>query len=412
MKQGLGAMVTPLPSPLLEHARQLRQRFPQAKVVFFGPCIAKKMEADAYPGLLAGALTFADLQRLWHADGLDLERLEPKPEDAFLDQVLSGALYPIEGGMLAGLKEQALACEASLLSVSGLGNFAHALDSLHGGAFVELLACAGGCINGPCAGTALGGILKRRQVIIQSAQSGTCADSPAVRLEGATIARNPNPEEPLGDASLLARTLESMGKFEEKDELNCGGCGYDSCKALAGAIIAGRAEVQQCVSWMRRQAEQKAHALLAAMPAGAALIGSDLSVQEYNKPFAELFAGIDLSAPCAFAEVGTLGRLITHVLKTGQDIVRRDIAEHNKVLSATIFPIEPGRLAGVIILDVTRPSLARNEVARRAKLVIEKQLSTVQQIACLLGENAAENEIILESIAEAFGSDEPKEGTR
>lgn len=412
LTQGLEEHVTPLASPLLEHARQLRLRFPHAQVVFFGPCIAKKMEADAYPGLLAGALTFADMRRLWKTQGLDPASLKPKTEDTFLERVLSGALYPVEGGMLAGLKADVLACDATLLSVSGLSSFAKALDSLTNGAFVELLACPGGCINGPCTGTEHGGTLKRRQAIIQSAQSGTCADGPAAPLGGGTIARTQVPIETQPDADLLVRTLESMGKTQENDELNCGGCGYDSCRALAGAIIAGRAEVQQCVSWMRRQAEQKAHALLAAMPAGAALIGSDLSVQEYNKPFAELFADINLKAPCALASVGTLGRMITHVLESGQDIVRRDISEHGKVLSATIFPIEPGRLAGIIILDITRPSLARNEVARRAKLVIEKQLATVQQIACLLGENAAENEIILESIADAFGSEDPKEGKR
>jgi hypothetical protein len=175
-----------------------------------------------------------------------------------------------------------------------------------------------------------------------------------------------------------------------------------------------------CVTYMRQLAFKKANALIQKMPSAVVIVNEAMRVIEFNAAFVNLFApekngggnGAVSIEGIVLAELMPFATLFHNVLKTGEDILDRDLRFQNTILHATIFSIEKHCLVGGIIQDITKPAVQKEQVIRKAREVIEKQLATTQQIAYLLGENAADAEITLNSIIESFlppKADEPKE---
>lgn len=399
--------LTPLLSPALAHARLLKQELgPGTQVVFIGPCIAKKREADLHPELLDAALTFADLRAWMKDEGIALDEIEPGDTDRFLLRpAREGGLYPVEGGMIASIRA---ACpEVDFMAFSGFAGVERAitgLEELEGqpGAFLELLACDGGCVNGPKSrrgGTAV----KFRQII----QSVNAVPAPPAALVDIGKAYEPHPVPVFVCAEPQIReALRSVGKLAPDDELNCGGCGYDSCREFARALAIRRAERQMCVSYMRKLAQKKTHVLMQKMPSAIVIANEELRVVECNPRFAEYFAG-DGSGPgsLAGADLANLVpfySLFRRVLATGEEILDREIRFGGRVFNASVFGIEKESLVGGIFRDATQPAVEKEQIVRKARAVIQKNLLTVQQIAYLIGENAAESEMALNAIVKSF----------
>jgi nitrogen-specific signal transduction histidine kinase len=171
-----------------------------------------------------------------------------------------------------------------------------------------------------------------------------------------------------------------------------------------------------CVTYMRQLAQKKASALLQKMPSAVVIVNDTLRVIEFNAAFVNLFArdkaanaGAGSLEGIALAEVMPFASLFHNVLKTGEDILDRDLRFQNIILHATIFSIEKHCLVGGILQDITKPAVRKEQVIRKAREVIQKQLATTQQIAYLLGENAAESEITLNSIIDSFSPPKPDE---
>lgn len=408
--------VTRILSPLLAHCRLLRQQFGEdLAVVFIGPCISKKLEADREPRLLEAALTFADLRRWLEEQGLDPRAQPAGPGDAFVPgPARDGALYPMDGGMVRGVRAGDDG-RARFMAFSGIGNLQEALRDLDGrveagdrGLFLELLACEGGCVNGPQADRACGTARKWSRVLDRFPDEPEPPRPPAVEL-GWAPGPDPVPVR-AHDPAELARALRSLGKTEPRDELNCGGCGYDHCRSLAEALLEGRAEPAMCVSHMRKLAMNKANALIRAMPSGVVIADEELAIVECNRPFAELMGPECLlvyearpgMAGAQLAKVAPFSRLFREALDGGGEPIKRDLRLGERVVRLMVFPIEAGRMVGGILQDITEPAVAREQIIHKAQEVIRKNVTTVQQIAYLLGENAAETELILGSIIEAF----------
>jgi sensor histidine kinase regulating citrate/malate metabolism len=192
--------------------------------------------------------------------------------------------------------------------------------------------------------------------------------------------------------------------------LNCGGCGYDSCRDLAKAILMGKAEPGMCVSHLRALAQKKANALFKAMPSGVVIVDAGMRVVELNHNFARLLqlgdpyldATADLTG-ASLARIAPFSQLFEQVMQTGFEVNEREIPLGNSIVKISIFVIEPRRLVGGIVQDVTKPSVAREQTVSKAREVIRKNLDMVQKIAYLLGENAAEVEMTLNSIIEVTG---------
>ena len=214
----------------------------------------------------------------------------------------------------------------------------------------------------------------------------------------------------------IREALRGVGKLSADDELNCGGCGYDTCREFAIALIAQKAERAMCVTYMRKLAHKKANALIQKMPSAVVIVNESVRIIEFNAAFTAL-VGKGAAAGDAppsldgimLSEVVPFASLFHSVLKTGEDILDRDLRFQNTILHATIFSIEKHCLVGGIIQDITKPAVRKEQVIRKAREVIQKQLATTQQIAYLLGENAAEAEITLNSIIDSFSPPKPDE---
>jgi PAS domain-containing protein len=383
-------------------------------VVFIGPCIAKKREADEREDLVDGALTFEELQEWFKEMDIHLGELELGPDDRFIPQEAhEGSLYPISGGMAAGIKSE---CDAgvSFTSISGLRGIEKALAGLEGwipkdNVFVELLACPGGCINGPKARRINGTVRKRYEVIHYLKASGI-VEKPLFPIN--ELLPTSLPEQPVFSEVQIHGALVSVGKNSPADERNCSGCGYESCRQFAGALLAGKAERTMCVTYMRQLAQKKTNALMSKMPSAAVILDDQLRIIDANKKFLAMLDHVPTNEQQPDSLEGLyLGELIPivpfchmfqRVLTTGQDILERDFRLRGTIVHVTIFTIDPHAVVGAILQDITTSRLKKEQIISRAEQVIQENLKTVQQIAFLLGENAAQSEITLNSIVESF----------
>lgn len=416
-QSGLARALTPVMSPMLVHARILKTRFGhEAAVVFIGPCIGKKRDADCAPELLHAALTFEELRRWFACCGIDPATLPDDPDAAAPGP---GARYPLEGGMnetiRAFLARRDMVDE--FVTVSGLEHIASELKSLEPRKtgqpplFLELLACEGGCVAGPRSSV-------RNAVAARLDVAAYARDVRPRQPAAVPITQNWHPEpvaEPPCSDDDLAATLKMLGKTQPKDELDCGGCGYDRCRALARAIRNGTAEPQMCVSHMRELAQKKTNALARALPYGLVVADANLRILECNERFGALF---DESIALAYAarpglqdadltRILPFPSLFRSVLDTGREIIRKSVKVEDRIFSVTIFNIDPNTVVGALILDVTETEKRRQQLIEKSRSVIANTTRTVQEIAYRLGQNSAQSELILDSVIELFAADAP-----
>lgn len=419
--------LAPVPSPLQTHSAYLRHIYNEDLViVFIGPCIAKKMEADMTPGFPDLALTFNELRSWLDEEGIDLSAIEAEDADFIPARAGTSTIYPIEGGQIASSKlwgDRAFGSGA--LAFSGIDQVMSALqDGSCGLPFLELLACDGGCVNGPATRDSVSMASRKKAATDHTIRR---LDEPALftgdeefaRLlleKGYSILHTEAPGNEGGFRKKhteddIRRALVDLGKLTKADELNCGGCGYNTCREMAIAYLDGMAEIEMCVTKMRKEAESKVDVLLRTIPTGVVIVDSDLQIADCNKLFLELFGdmedgfvdqsilqmvkGLPLERFVPFADKFRDQFYLSH---PGQYRVHFK----DKYLRVTFFLVETKRLLGALFEDITTPTIRRETVVKKAEDVIQKSLETVQQIASLLGENAAETEIMLNSLIDAF----------
>ncbi len=406
-------------SPVLAHCKLLRDTYGDSiSIVFFSPCIGKKGEADQNPELLDMALTFEDMRRWMIEAGHSFEAGVGDSESFVPHSAQEGALYPVDGGMMAGIRANCGVIEADCMSFSGIRNIRNALAGLNETrlsypVFLELMACDGGCVNGPKASQRQSTALKRCQIIGYARYPRTEIPRPVDAPTMRQLAPDPVPVREYSD-KILSQMLQTIGKYTPDDELNCGGCGYDNCREFAKALIDGKAEKVMCVAYMRKLAQKKTNALMEKVPSAIVLVDEDIKIIECNLNFARIL-GPDvekafLSKPglegVFLREIAPFHSLFKTVLEKDEDLLNRDLRYKKSVLHVDIFSIEKQRVACGIFQDITKPTIHKEAMIQKAQEVIKKNLSTVQQIAYLLGENAAESEVLLNSIIHSITTPE------
>ncbi len=415
------ANLTKLTSPLLAHCRLLKTALGKdIEVIFIGPCIAKKIEADRHPDLLSLSLSFTDLRQWLKDENIELKDIHTSVFDKFvMSKAEEGTAYPVEGGMIETLKPYEQSQKAYLMQITGIDNIKRELKNIREEAldrpvFIECLACEGGCVNGPCTSSKKSGLEKRVEILKESDFSGLAGKrSPLVdiRLDYAPEAI----VQPKHDETDIKRVLASIGKYSIEDEINCGGCGYNTCRNFAKALLDGKAEPEMCVSHMKQQAQRKANALLRCIPSPIVIANAKLSIMEYNDKFVETFWNEDEHADiydqnnlhgADLRDFINFTNLFSASLDLEQDIHREHVRFNDKLFDVVVFNIDKKQIVGGIIEDVTNMEMKKEQIAEKAKEVIHKNLATVQQIACTLGEHMAETEVLLRSIAKDFAADD------
>ncbi len=403
----------PVASPVMAHCKYLKQIYgDDIKIIFVGPCAAKKNEADRNPDDLSLAITFAALESWLKSEGISLDKMNEEPLVPV--QAEEGRVYSIEGGMNETLRSPEV--DARLLAVSGLPNIARLIEKVdlatlkESGSkiFVEMLACDGGCVNGPV----MGRESSRIDILLE-----TAAHAPHRSSVGREVPVNiqqliypDRHSEPQPEEAAILQALHRIGKYSAEDELNCGGCGYNSCREFAKAMLDGKAETSMCLSYLRKISQKTSNALIRYIPVAVVLAGQDLQVIECNRHFAELCGEDTL---LAFDACGNLNGayldsmidftdLFESVLANGGEIEKFNQVSGEKILNISVFTINEGQTVGAVIQDVTQNELKREQIAERAKEVIRKNVMTVQKIARYLGEHMADTEILLKEVAGTY----------
>lgn len=414
--------IAPVDSPVISHAKLLHRIYgASARVVFFGPCAAKKVEADRMPQDLALALTFPTL-----ADWLAEVGIDPASEPEFElvpEPAEEGRCYSLEGGMNDTLRSGEDGVR--YIAASGLDDISRLLGGVDpakcsgGKLFIELLACSGGCVNGPAmsSGAASDASVVMRTLAFGGSRTSVGRTVPVDIAHG--YFRDQPKETEVGEKE-LREALASVGKFSPEDELNCGGCGYNTCREFARAKLQGKAEASMCLSYLRKISQKTSNALIKYIPAGVVIADRNLQVIECNRHFAELcgpdtLAAFDACGNLTGAFLATMVEftdLFESALSGAGEIVRLNQLYGKKILNISVFSITTGQTAGAVIQDVTQSELHREQVAEKAREVIRKNVITVQKIARDLGEHMAATEILLDEVAGSYAKPEPPGGER
>lgn len=407
--------IVPIASPALTNAKILKDKYGEnISVVFIGPCVGKKNESDNHKDLIDASLTFNELKFWLNDEAVDVDSIALGDDKFVPESAFEGTLYPIDGGMNETIRRAGIKESVQLLNICSLQVFESSLnglkpENLHNPIFIEALACDGGCIAGPCIATEKSGInimsnvlhqVRYRDIIPNIASTVVEVEYQKGKIENHNYTQ----------AEIL-KAMKKIGKHSQEDELNCGGCGYSTCRELAAALIAGDAEPSMCVSYMRKIAMRKAAAMLRCMPSATVMLDCDLRVIEANDSFMRMFCG-DMYEVFASRQDGLVGAAIDRIvdfsdifktaLKTGKDIHKERFPIKEKLYDIIAFTIEKNEIVGAIITDVTQSETNREKIAQKAQEVISKNISIVQEIACLLGEHMVDTEMILSSIANDY----------
>lgn len=408
--------ITPVGSPAKTHARMLKNLYGNdIAVVFIGPCIGKKNEADEDDGLIDVSLTFEEL-KMWIADEIgDISEIKKESHFEFVPySAHEGTLYPINGGMNETIKKIGVKPQVQLMEICTIPAFERALENLDPEklmvpVFVEALACESGCITGPCIASNNASISSISDVMYKVKVRNEIPKEPQTVVEcdyspKGVVESKYSLEE-------IQKTLKKIGKHTAEDELNCGGCGYSSCRELAVALLDGVAEPSMCISYMRKIAMRKAAAMLRCMPAAIVMVDNNMEIIEANDSFMKMFTGEmyeifkarpDGMAGAAIDRIVEFSDLFRTILRTGKDLHKEHYNVNDRLYDINVFTIEPNEIVGAIITDVTQTETNREKISEKAKEVISKNISIVQEIACLLGEHMVETETLLNSIANDY----------
>ena len=399
-------------SPMQAHCADIKKRMPKAKTVFIGPCVAKKDEAEYYEGLVDAVLTFEELTNWLKAERIELDQETDKNPES------RARFFPTTGGILKTMAQNAPGY--TYMALDGVENCISALRDIESGkihkCFIEMSACVGSCIGGP--------VMEKYHSTSPIKDFITIADYAGERDFDVV---QPAPMEIKKHFTMIEHkltqpseheimtVLRQMGKFKSSDELNCGSCGYNSCREKAIAIIQGKAEISMCLPFLKDKAESFSDTIVKNTPNGLIVLNENLEVQQINTAARNIMnirsesdvlgePVIRILDPSVFMQVRNSGRSV-HDQRTY-------LAEYKKYVEQTVVYDPDSRMLIGIMRDITDEEAEREKKARINKqtievadTVVEKQMRIVQEIASLLGETAAETKIALTKLKESIGDE-------
>ena len=399
-------------SPMQAHCNDIKKRYPNAKKVFIGPCVAKKDEADHYKGIVDAVLTFEELTNWLKEEKIELNR------EMDINEESRARFFPTTGGVLKTMAQDIP--KYTYLAVDGVQNCINVIGDIEAGkihnCFIEMSACVGSCIGGP--------VMEKyhltshvKDYITISKYAGE-KDFDVVQPKTVELKKQfeyiehrlPQPTE-----TEIYSVLRQMGKTKPGDELNCGSCGYNTCREKAIAICQGKAEISMCLPYLKNKAESFSDAIVKNSPNGIIVLNENLEVQQINEA-ARKMMNIRFSSDILGEPVVRILDPIdfVEVLDSGRSIQNKRVylAEYKRYVEQSVVQDRESHLLICNLRDVTeeeeqrakKESISRQTVEVADK-VVDKQMRIVQEIASLLGETAAETKIALAKLKESI-SDE------
>ena len=401
----------PVVSPMQAHCTDIKKRVPEAKTVFIGPCLSKKDEAAN--GAVDAVLTFRELALMLKKAGITVENGNDGEEKS------RARLFPVVGGIIKtmNIPEDS---GYTFLTVDGVENCKAALSDIAAGnvhnCFIEMNACAGGCIGGPVMEKYRNSPVRHYKAILEYAGKkdfdvADCDSSFLHKDRGYIGITKAMPTE-----DEIRAILRSTGKVKPSDELNCGTCGYDTCREKAIAVFQGKADINMCLPYLMKKAESFSSNIISNTPNGIVVVNEDLEVQQINRAALEMFnlrSAADVMGEGVVRLVDPLPFL--DVLDENKQVRgRRDYyAEYGKYLELTVIHDKTSHILIAIYRDITdeeEERIKKENISRAtvdiADKVVDKQMRIVQEIDSLLGESAAETKIALTKLKESIAHED------
>ena len=398
-------------SPMQAHCRDIKKRYPNAKTVFIGPCVAKKDEADYYSGIVDAVLTFEELTKWLGEEHIELDR------EMDSDEYSRARFFPTTGGILKTMATNAPGY--TYMALDGVENCIAALKDIVNGkihkCFIEMSACAGSCVGGPVMEKYHRSPVKDYMAVANFAgeKDFDIAQPEAVELKKHFEFIEPKLAQP--SETEISSVLRQMGKFKPSQELNCGSCGYNTCREKAIAICQGKAEISMCLPFLKDKAESFSDTIVKNTPNGLIVLNEKLEVQQINDAAREIMNIRSASDILGDQVVRILDpTAFINVLSTGKDIrdQRVYLAEYKRYVEQSVVYDKDSRMLVGIMRDITDEESEREKkehISRQtvevADKVVDKQMRIVQEIASLLGETAAETKIALTKLKESISNE-------
>lgn len=392
-------------SPMQAHCQKIKQEHPGAATVFIGPCISKKDEAEQYPEYVDVVLTFEELSG-W------LQEAEVAFDEIPDSQTKARArLFPTAGGIIRSMD---LDEGMDYIAVDGVDQCMTALDDILDhkiqNCFIEMSACKGSCVGGP--------VMDRerhmpvRDFVAVNRYAGT-KDFDVTVPEAISKTMNfQGTRRQMPGSSAIDEILRQMGKTTPDQMLNCGSCGYNTCRDKAIAVFNGKADLTMCLPYLKDKAENFSDKIINNTPNGIIVLNEDLEIQQINQ------------AACEILNVGNASDVLNQPIiritdptdyflaVTNQENVNgkeKYLAQYKKYVEETIIYDKEYHIVMIIMKDITNLELARNKKAEQSQRaveitdkVVEKQMRVVQEIASLLGETTAETKVALTKLKETL----------
>ncbi len=414
----LVSVMAPVVSPMVAHGRLIKSIYGEdVKAVFLGPCIAKKEEAigdERERGAIDAILTFEEITGWWEAEGIDIHQCEDQPMGNPSPKV--NRLYPISGGViqsvLAGTAEE----QYYKVHIDGLKNCMELFSELEKGeiqsCFFEVNVCEGGCIKGPASdkwqqSTVRAKMDIEKQVLHREEAEGI--DGASLNLQKTFTDRRVLDKQP--SEQEMQEVLHAMGKYTREDELNCGACGYATCRAKAAAVFQKKAEIGMCLPYALAQAESMSNIVMDVTPSMIMIVDKDMRIRECNKKAMEMLGVSREEALERYIFEFLDDKDIMEVLTTKRQIIHKKVNLDTVKLKVveTIIYIDSLESVLVTYQDITKEEKAKEqhynlkmETVEMAQKVIDKQMMVAQEIAGLLGETTAETKVTLSKLRDSI----------
>ena len=399
-------------SPMCAHGLNIKKRYPDAKVVFIGPCIAKKDEGD-HSEWIDAVLTFEELDQWLNEENISLMTTENKE----MQERSKARLFPTDGGIIRTM--ECSSKKHDYIVVAGMDKAIACLEDLKEGkihnCFIEMSACEGSCVNGPVVRTKKSS--PARNALLVNSYAGT-EDFDFSMTETSDIFtkydrspiyhRQPSEEE-------IEKMLIKMGKEDKADQLNCSCCGYDTCRDKAVAILKGYANIDMCLPLLMEKSQSLANNIVNNTPNGLIVLDEELNIGLINNTMCRL---VSIPSPDLLT-----GQHIASILDPsdffdaleGKQIFAKTeyLKEYERYVVKTISYDRKFKVLVCVFRDITNEQesrqyhqeLVKNTISITDSL-LEKNMRSVHEIASLLGETTAETKVALEKLKSLVKSDE------
>ena len=398
-------------SPMQANCRKIKKEIPDVKTVFIGPCISKKAEAEEYPGDVDCVLTFEE-RSLW----LQREDITVEAGEDHLNES-KARLFPTSGGIL-----RSMLCDSkdyTYLTVDGIDNCIAALNDIKEGrlkkCFIEMSICAGSCIGGPA--MERNHRLPVRDYIAVDRYAGKEDFQVSMPEERELIKDHKfiGLHRQMPGQSDIEEILHKMGKHTPDQELNCGACGYNTCRDKAVAVYLGKANISMCLPFLKDKAESFSDTIINNTPNGIIVLNEALEVQQINSAARKIMNIRNASDVLGDQVIRILDpKVFLDVMQTGRSIHDEKVylAEYQKYVEQSVIYDKSYRIVMCIMRDVTEEEHERIQKEKISQhtievtdRVIEKQMRVVQEIASLLGETTAETKIALTNLKDSLNDE-------